>query len=152
MPWTFAHPAAVLILRRRAAPLSFAGLVVGSIAPDVGYYVGRFDLASTAHTLVGLLTVCLPVGLVLVAIVRAMRRSLAYLLPQLHRAALLSLPRSDLLGSAYTVFWLSLSVLAGAATHNVWDSFTYEGGYVVRRASLLQQLAETFAYSMFCST
>jgi WD40 repeat protein len=37
MPWTFAHPAAVLPLRKFCADrLSFAGLVVGSVSPDIG--------------------------------------------------------------------------------------------------------------------
>lgn len=67
--------------------LSFLGLVVGSIAPDAGYYIGRFDLASAAHTPPGLLTICLPVGLVLTAFVRAMRRPVSYLMPHANNSA-----------------------------------------------------------------
>ena len=36
MPFTLAHPAAVLPLRRW---LWFPGLVAGAVAPDVGYYL-----------------------------------------------------------------------------------------------------------------
>jgi len=76
MPWTFAHPAAVLPLRplRR---LSFGALVVGSISPDIGYYVGHFDLAGAAHTLSGLVTLSLPTGLVLMVFVRLLHRPVA---------------------------------------------------------------------------
>jgi len=56
MPWTFVHPAAVLPLRKYFANRHlFGAVVVGSISPDFGYYVGRFDMATTAHTLLGLL-------------------------------------------------------------------------------------------------
>ena len=50
MPWTFAHPAAVLPLRRFSGPglLSFAALVIGSTSPDFLYYIGQFDLAAFA--------------------------------------------------------------------------------------------------------
>jgi Domain of unknown function (DUF4184) len=63
MPWTFVHPAAVLPLRQYCANRHlFGALVVGSVSPDLGYYVGRFDMATIAHTLLGLLIVCLPTG------------------------------------------------------------------------------------------
>ena len=47
MPWTFAHPAAVLPFRRivgRQLPL--LGLVVGSMAPDMGYFAGQYAVAT----------------------------------------------------------------------------------------------------------
>lgn len=109
MPWTFAHPAAVVFLRR-AGPLSFAGLVAGSMVPDIGYYVGRFDLASAAHRPLGLLTVCLPAGLVLVALLRVGHRPVAWLMPQPHRGALLSLPLAPALTTLTTMVRVSLSV------------------------------------------
>ncbi len=59
MPWTFAHPAAILPLRRR---LPLAALVVGSISPDIGYYLGLYPLATFAHSGLGLLMACLPMG------------------------------------------------------------------------------------------
>jgi hypothetical protein len=94
MPWTFAHPAAVLPFRRLGLKnLSFGGLVVGSISPDIGYYVGRFDVAALAHTTLGVLILCLPTGLVLFAMVRVLHRPVANVLPEPHRSALLSMPQ-----------------------------------------------------------
>ena len=140
MPWTFAHPAAVLWLRERpAGPLSLAGLVAGSIAPDAGYYVQSFDLAALAHTPLGLVTVCPPIGLVLVAIFRAMHRPLAMLLPQPHRRALLSLPRGPSMASPAALASILLSVIIGALTHILWDSFTHKSGTAVECLPLLQQ-------------
>jgi hypothetical protein len=137
MPWTFAHPAAVLPLRPLKR-LSFGALVVGTIAPDIGYYLGRFDLAAAAHTLSGLVTLCLPTGLVLLALVRAFHRPVANLLPGPHRQALLSLPPMPRLTSPKTLLQLSISVMIGAATHAVWDSFTHGTGYFVATLPLLQ--------------
>jgi hypothetical protein len=130
MPWTFAHPAAVLPLRPLKC-LSFGALAIGSIAPDIGYYFGRFDLAVFAHTLRGLVTICLPTGLVLLALVRALHRPVANLLPDPHRRALLALPPMPRLTSPTALFQLSTSVVIGAATHLVWDSFTHPTGYLV---------------------
>ena len=87
MPWTLAHPAAVLPLRRWPKYLPFTGLVVGSMAPDFGYYTGHFDLARDAHSPLGLLALCLPTGLLVVLLLRRLRRPLIELLPQPHRAA-----------------------------------------------------------------
>jgi hypothetical protein len=61
MPWTLSHPAAVLPLRRLTPqPLDFPALVIGSMTPDIGYYINRFDLANFAHTLPGSVFACLP--------------------------------------------------------------------------------------------
>jgi hypothetical protein len=73
MPWTFAHPAAVLPLRPLKR-LPFGALAIGSIAPDIAYYFGRFDLAAAAHTLPGIVTLCLSIGLALIALVRVLHR------------------------------------------------------------------------------
>jgi hypothetical protein len=130
MPWTFAHPAAVLPLRtfkRR----SFGALVIGSLAPDIGYYFGGFDLAAVAHTPLGILTLCLPTGLVLIALVRLLHRPVANLLPGPHRLALLSLPQMPRLTSPRVAWQISISVLIGAITHVAWDSFTHGTGYFV---------------------
>src|SRR5258708_34311473 len=95
MPWTFVHPAAVLPLRKYFANRHlFGAVVVGSISPDFGYYVGRFDMATTAHTLLGLLIVCLPTGLALLVLIRILHRPGANLLPQPHLQPIRPLPRT----------------------------------------------------------
>lgn len=144
MPWTLVHPAAVLPLRKYCAHRHlFGALVVGSVSPDFGYYVGRFDIATTGHTLLGLLVVCLPTGLALLVLIRILHRPVANLLPQPHRQAILSLPRMPQFSSPITVLRVSASIITGAVTHNVWDSFTHRAGYVVSRCPPLQMPAFT---------
>ena len=142
MPWTFAHPAAVLPLRRLCPMhLNFAGLVVGSMTPDLGYYIHFSDLAQLAHTFFGSVLVCLPIGLTLLAALYMLRKPLWFLLPQPHRAVLApvvavppSLRPSSLLATA-------VSVVLGAWTHIVWDSFTHKSGWVVKHVAFLQEPA-----------
>jgi len=111
--------------------------VVGSVSPDIGYYVGRFDLAAIAHTSLGLLIVCLPTGLVLFALVRVLHRPVANLLPEPHRSALLSVPQVPRLTTLPVVFAAAVSIIIGAMTHNAWDSFTHSAGYMVAKLPLL---------------
>jgi hypothetical protein len=62
VPFTLAHPAAVLPLRRYRLPLS--ALVIGIMAPDFEYFLGLAQLGRSAHTFPGILTLSLPAALV----------------------------------------------------------------------------------------
>ena len=92
MPWTLSHPAIVLPLRRFSPqPLDFAALVIGSMTPDIGYYIDRFDLSTFAHTLPGSFLACLPTGVILLFFYYLFCRPVCYALPSPHRQALLPL-------------------------------------------------------------
>ncbi|WP_020389798.1 DUF4184 family protein [Kribbella catacumbae] len=131
MPFTLAHPAAVLPLMRR--PFVPAALVAGSMTPDVPYFLTAAGLTSTSagdwygpllnathtHSLSGLpIALLYAVGLVTSYwMVRAPLTALlppGLGLPEPERPT--SLPR-------YAV-WLLLSALIGVATHVLWDAFT----------------------------
>jgi Domain of unknown function (DUF4184) len=139
MPWTLSHPAAVLPLRRFSPqPLDFAALVIGSTTPDIGFYIGRFDLATFAHTLPGSFLACLPTGVVLLFFYYLFCRPVCYALPSPHRQALLPLCPDF---PTEPIRWgiILLSLLLGAWTHNFWDAFTHEHGWFVDRIPWLQQ-------------
>ena len=139
MPWTLSHPAAVLPLCRfTPEPLDFAALVVGSTTPDVGYYIGRFDLATFAHTLAGSFAACLPSGVIILLVFYLFCRPISYALPSPHRQVLLPLCPGFPVG---WMRWLIIlfSLLLGAWTHNFWDAFTHEHGWFVDRIPWLQQ-------------
>ena len=146
MPWTFAHPAAVLPLRRLCpGTLNFPALVAGTLAPDFGYYVGAMSLASFAHRLPGTLVAALPAGIALLALFYLVRRPLWYLLPEPHRTLLATgahepLPRSP-------SHWLSaaVSVLLGVWTHVAWDSFTHAQGWAVAHLPALHEVSIAIA-------
>lgn len=139
MPWTFAHPAAVLPLRRWCPRrLSFFGLVIGSASPDFGYHLHCFDTATFAHTLGGLFAVCLPSGLLLAALLRRFGRQLLQPLPRRHREALAPLAASEWPRGWRGWSVLTASVGLGALTHIAWDSFTHVGGWAVQQWPALQ--------------
>ena len=137
MPWTFSHPAAVLPLRALGVP--FSALVVGSLAPDFGYYVGLSALATQAHGLPGLFAVCLPSGLLVLWAVRALRPAIVDLLPQPHRGALARMPSAQVLGKPRGLALDAIGLVLGAATHVLWDGFTHARGLFVAASPLLAQ-------------
>lgn len=139
MPWTFAHPAAVLPFRKLCPRhLSFAGLVTGSMMPDVGYYVGHLSLGGRTHSLAGIVEICVPAGLVVLLLVRALHQPVARMLPAPHRQALLALAPAPSLLAPRALGISAASVLLGALTHVAWDAFTHASGYVVTRVAALQ--------------
>jgi hypothetical protein len=116
VPFTLAHPAAVLPLRRH---LWFPGLVAGAVAPDVGYYL---PFLPTHDVLGGSLAA---VALLLVG--RVMLPSLMALAPAFVRA------RVSLPGRFRQPFVRALSIVVGVLTHLLWDAFTQTDGWFVQR-------------------
>jgi uncharacterized protein DUF4184 len=139
MPWTVSHATAVLPLRRLSPwPLDFAALVIGSMTPDLGYYIGWFDLATFDHTLKGSFLAGLPAGALLLIGFYIFCKPVAYFLPRPHRPALLPIcPGFDGLRPARWPILL-LSLLLGVWTHNIWDAFTHDTGWFVQRIAPLR--------------
>ncbi|KQW46554.1 MULTISPECIES: DUF4184 family protein [unclassified Roseateles] len=132
MPWTFAHPAAILPLRRLCPRwLSLPGLVIGSLTPDLGYYGGQLSLASFSHTPLGIAVCCLPLGLLLLALLLRLRRPLTVLLPTPHRQLIRSHIGSPARLVAVKVLIAAQSIALGATSHVLWDSFTHGGHWGV---------------------
>jgi hypothetical protein len=139
MPFTLAHPAAAVPLAR---PLGRHGvlsaLVIGSMTPDIWYLVPFAVSRNQSHDLPGLFLVCLPLGCALYLVYHLLlKHPVAALLPVPISSRLCHyleqrpvLPRSPWTG-------VMLSVLAGAATHVLWDAFTHSHGRVGRTVPLL---------------
>jgi len=121
--------------------LSFAGLVVGSMVPDLGYYVHVPGLARLAHTFPGAILICLPTGLTLLVTLYGLRKPIWFLLPQPHRAVLEPVIAAPFSFSPSRLFAAAVSIVIGAWTHIIWDSFTHKNGWVVKRVAFLQEPA-----------
>jgi hypothetical protein len=148
MPWTFAHPAAVIPLRRLCPiEFNFAALFIGALTPDAGYYVGLFGLAGYAHTLPGSFAVCLPIGLFLLACFYLLRRPVWHLLPEPHRALLMPLAMRPAPAGTRGIIRVVLSVLVGAWSHSAWDSVTHGSGWVVTEYPVLREIVIAFGDS-----
>lgn len=134
MPFTLAHPAAVLPLIRR--PFVASALVAGAVAPDLLYLDvlyriatqhinGNFTLTLT-HKFTSAFWLDPLLALLLLAVFHlVLKRPLAALAPP---ALAARLPASYRL----SIGWVLVSVVVGALTHVIWDSFTHWDGYFVR--------------------
>jgi hypothetical protein len=127
MPFTLSHPAAVAplwpVARRLRLPL--AALVVGAMAPDVEFFLYLRPEARLSHSAAGLLTFCLPTGLLVYLVWEFAARDPI--------RSLLTLPRSapsEPDGWRRWTWWARVvaALLLGAVTHLAWDGVTH-GGY-----------------------
>ncbi len=135
MPFTLAHPAAVLPFRRFCPRFfSFPALIAGSLSPDVGYCFGTLNLDELSHTLRGSVEFCLPAGVVMLGFFYGLRRPVVENLPERYRKLFLPFC-SHPFGSPWTVI---LSLLVGIGIHLVLDSFTHKQGWLVLNVPWLQ--------------
>ena len=113
----FAHQAAVLPLRL-ARPRWFDGvaLVVASIVPDLAYALLP-EVRVVSHSLVGLFTWCIPMGVSVTLLVRY------GLLAGLARAGLGKLRARSV--KPLEPLKLTVSVVIGAASHILWDGVVH---------------------------
>ncbi len=137
MPLTFpAHQALVLPLKDRW-PDRFDGLalVVSSGAPDLGYAIGGLPFAS--HSVIGVVAFALPVTVVYTWVLRRWGTpGLARLIPA---DSVWSRYRS--VGRRPPSWWITLgSVLVGAGSHVLVDSFTHSGRWGSRTLGLDRHL------------
>src|SRR5262245_4745992 len=64
MPFTFAHPAAAVPLHRPFGRYGVvSALVIGSLSPDIAYFLPLSVAHADSHSPTGLLWFCLPVSL-----------------------------------------------------------------------------------------
>ena len=136
MPFTLAHPAAVLPLRG-VRYLRTAPLIIGAMVPDTYDYVPQHlrHLLLRAHSFEGSYTVCIVLGYALLAALFVLRRPLTALLSA--RARWLCLSALAPFRSPLEWLFAPLAFLLGAWTHLLWDSFTHIEGWMVQRFALL---------------
>ena len=144
MPFPFfAHQAAVVPLKL-AMPRRWSGtgLVLGSMAPDFGYFlIGTGTAPRLWHRPLGVFVYCLPVALLLYwLITRVVAEPTARHLPMLGTVRLKALglvaaqPR-------HPWHWLvvAASIVVGAGTHLAWDLFTHTGSWMGNHVPFLKR-------------
>ena len=123
MPFTVSHAAAVLPLHRWTRHrLPLTALMIGSMAPDFGYFFSHSASRALTHSFVGLFAFSLPVGLIV----------WLFYVTVLEKATITLLSDRWHTRFAHTdaVTWslivrASLALLLGAVTHLMWDDFTH---------------------------
>jgi len=166
MPFTLAHPAAILPLYKRGNLFSsFSALCIGSMSPDFIYFLPLEISRHTTHTFAALFWFCLPLGLIAYFLFHhLLKLPLWFILPQALRKRLQPFAFNNQTIGIKQIAILILCILAGAATHLIWDLFThpsviteswlpflsttlYEGhGQIVKVYRLLQHGSNTMGF------
>jgi hypothetical protein len=139
VPFTGSHPAAVLPLLRTGLPAS--ALVIGSVAPDLPYFVpvtvGGFHpptgVGGPSHTAWALVTLDPAIGLLAFAVWHGLLAApLLDLAPAGLRARLAGRVRLGLrhrLAAPRRAAAVVVALVVGATTHVLWDEFTHAGRF-----------------------
>jgi hypothetical protein len=113
--------------------------VIGSMTPDFGYYLPGFEPPWPTHSLIGSVLLCLPAGLLQLALFHALKRPVCLLLPQPHRAALTPLTGKRPEWQWRAIAIAAVSLLLGSWTHIAWDSLTHANGWCVEHLAWLRR-------------
>ncbi len=136
MPFTLAHPAAVLPLRG-VARLRTAPLILGAMVPDLPDFLpgglGRYVRAT--HAFVHSFTIDLLLGYLALGAICVLQRPLTALLWPRARALCLRALEPFRRPSAWA--WAGPAILLGVWTHLLWDSFTHRNGWIVHHVTAL---------------
>ncbi len=132
MPFMLVHPAAALPCYRRMGRYGvLSALIIGSLAPDMHYFLPLAVERGAAHSVSGLIWFCWPVGIALYLLYHLLlKHPLALLLPPSVASRVDPWLRPGRLPDAS---WsaVSFSLLLGATTHIAWDAFTHQHAPVV---------------------
>lgn len=133
MPYTFSHPVIVLPLKKlKAEWFSTTGLVAGSIAPDLPYFLTMDATTNLGHTWYGVFLVDLPAAfLVALGFHLVIRNPLVKHLPyplDAKYADYLSFNFRAYIRRKWGVFLLSAFI--GAWSHLAWDNFASPDGWI----------------------
>lgn len=144
MPFTLAHPAAILpFLRQPFVPIA---LIAGAMAPDIPYFAmvsstseswyEPFLNGTNSHDFAQILSVGLPLALVLAGFLWLVARPLRWATPDAWLPT-----KTPATGrkpsSARIALWTFYSLMLGLVTHLAWDSLTHGGGRVVQLLPVL---------------
>ena len=135
MPFTVSHAAAVLPLHSFSKhQLPLTALMIGSMAPDFGYFFSAELSRQLTHSFSGLFIFALPAGLAVwlfyVAVLE--KATITLLSDRWHtRFAHTDALTAPLIGRA------CIAIVLGAVTHLIWDAFTHRGTFVTNAFPVL---------------
>ncbi|NEX63895.1 DUF4184 family protein [Noviherbaspirillum galbum] len=140
MPFTFAHPAAILPVRRFWPAANAQALAIGSMSPDFAYFFKLGVPGWFSHSLAGIAFFCVPAGLVAYVLYYLLLKGpLLALMPASLGRRLNGDPAAWVPRTARDLLVLLASFAAGAATHLAWDSFTHGNTLPTRYWTWLHQ-------------
>jgi hypothetical protein len=143
VPFTPAHPLAVVPLIGRRLRLDPTCLVIGSMSPDFEYFARVRLVSRIGHTLPGLVLWCVPITLVCAWLFhRVVKEPAVRILPRWlagRFGAFAAKPWPTSQGGA-ALASLVASALVGAITHGLWDGITHRDMWGPRHIAALREL------------
>jgi len=131
MPFTPAHVAAAFPFRR--SRLIWSALIVGTIAPDLEYFIRLSPGGGYSHTLAGSFVLTLPLAILTLWLFHAfVKAAFVELLPHGFRCRLVNVVGEFRFGGAARFAVIVASLMIGILTHLVWDSFTHSNTWLCR--------------------
>lgn len=143
MPFTLTHVIAIVPVKKIpvVSQLSFSALAIGSMIPDAPIFFKFAGTYATTHSLTGIVSACLPLGMLFYALFQcAIRTPLLEIMP---RSVAGKLGKRKRHSPGYLA-GVALAIVLGAATHVFWDSFTHPSGWGTRMVPALAQSYELF--------
>ena len=141
MPFTPAHAAAAIPFQR--TPLIPSALVIGCFSPDFEYFLRLAPKGSFGHTLTGMFVFDLPMALLILWLFHAYATEpIVAWLPTTVSQRLPSSTAMSSMRNARGIALVSISILIGAATHLLWDSFTHPGYWPYHHWLFLRRTTE----------
>ncbi len=140
MPFTLAHPAAAIPLKNLLGKYGIlSALIIGSLTPDFIYFLPLPFSRIQTHSLLALIWFCLPAGIIAWLLFQhILKRPLIALLPDSFQKRLAF--SENVHYSSLKISGIILSLLIGAATHLLWDSFTHADSPIVQNSPVLNFL------------
>lgn len=138
MPFTVSHPVAILPLQRYLRPyVIFSALIIGSMIPDIDHFIPLYFLNIFTHTVPGIFSAAVPLGLLFFWIFQHhLKRPAIYLMPRYIQSRLTQFEAPISLRQNF--FKVILSLMLGAFTHILWDGFTHLNGIGVKLFPILR--------------
>lgn len=142
MPFTPAHPAAVIPIRRWMGRYAVtSALVVGSLMPDFVYLDPERITRPFTHGIPGLFLFCIPLGLLVLLIFQHfLKAPFIHLMPYRARRKLVRFEAPLPVFRRELILPVILSLAAGALSHDLWDQFTHEDTLMLELLPLLNVL------------
>ena len=138
MPFTLAHPSAVIFIKNRY--LNLFGLILGSMAPDFIYFLLFNPSSNLGHTFIGFIILNLPICFLLnYLIFKFVKDAFIINLPTfISKYYIYLLNYTNNIKSFKEAIVFTYSCIIGILTHIIWDACTHKTGYFVIHINFLR--------------
>jgi len=142
MPFTISHVAVIIPFNYK--PFVLSALIIGCMSPDFLYFIPFSPNLFFTHSFIGLVIYCIPISLAVYYLYNVfLRKPIISLLPTILQTS------QDFKSSKDTFLWVLISILIGATSHLIWDSFTHKTGSALLYFDFLSIKITIFSFELY---